>query len=111
MLHLITSQEPCRGRGDTLKTIQATDKGTDHVWAETTALVISESRGTDLPSSPFLVLLTSDHSELEEAELVRLQAHLGKPLEDCVVERERFNFPHPWFAGSTHFYMATIYAG
>ncbi|MFE9287238.1 hypothetical protein [Streptomyces olivaceus] len=63
-------------------------------------------------SHTYYLLTISDQAGADEEELLDdLEAELGKPLADCVVESETINRPHSKFRGSASFRQVTLYAG
>jgi len=110
MLRLITSQDAVRGHEEVLGMIYGGTIDSTSTWVETSALLVTEIQGRPY-GRYFVVVLTNDSSEDDRDELDRLQVELGRPLPECVVEREAFRSPHAFFPGSTSFYMITLYGG
>lgn len=109
MLRLITSQV-AQAEGDVLGMIYAGKIDTTRTWVETSALLVTEVVGRPF-GRYFMIVLTDGFSEDDRDELDRLEAELGNKLANCVVERESYEGAHPFFPGSTSFYLVTLYGG
>lgn len=107
---IMMSQEAVTAQEETLKLIYGGTVTTTSDWVETTALSVTEVLGEPF-GRYFSIVMTNDLNQDDVEELVRLERELGKKLNDCVVERERINNPHPWFPGSRYFDLVTIYGG
>lgn len=98
---------------DRSKALELIYRGTIHttrIRVMTDSMKITEALGEPFRRY-FLVVLTNLCDEDDEAELARLEKELGKPLGDCIVEKEHHDQPHPWFPGSSSFDLVTLYAG
>jgi hypothetical protein len=109
MLRLISSQTAA-AVGDVLGMIYAGKISTTRTWVETSALLVTEIIGQPF-GKYYMLVITNDVTEDDWMELSRLAQELGKSLPDCVVERERCDNPHPFFPGSRHFDLVTVYGG
>lgn len=111
MLRLISSQEASTSaEEDVLKMIYGGSITKTHTWVETSALLVTKCQGQPF-GTYYVIVLTNDFCEDDISELDRLEGELGKKLDDCVVERERYEGAHPFFPGSQYFHLVTIYGG
>ena len=110
MLQVIASEDAVQADDGVLGMIYGGKISKTKVWVETDSLLVRKCSGKPF-GTYYVVVLTNDADENDSAELRRLEGELGKKLHDCVVERERYDKPHPDFPGSQYFYYVTVYAG
>ncbi|MFD5069151.1 hypothetical protein ACFWNC_14650 [Streptomyces sp. NPDC058369] len=110
MLRLITRQETVEVSDDVAGMIYGGEIVSTSTWVETDALIVTEVQGRPF-GRYFLLVITDQVREDDVAELQRLSDELGKSLSECVVEKERCFEPHPWFPGSSHYDLVTVYGG
>ncbi|MFJ8859752.1 hypothetical protein ACIRD8_15095 [Streptomyces sp. NPDC102451] len=99
--------------GDHSKALEMINTGTietTRTWVETSALIVTECLGAPF-GKYYVVVVTDDAGDDDTKELHRLSAELGKPLGDCIIEKEHHDKPHRWFPGSQSFDLLTVYAG
>ncbi|MEU0952809.1 hypothetical protein ABZ353_10770 [Streptomyces niveus] len=108
MLHMITSEAVVAE--DALGMIYGGTVDSTQTWVETSAMLVTVCKGK--PFGTYFILVLTDAVTAEDlVELQRLEVELGKKLDDCVVERERYDKPHRFFPGSRSFQLVTLYAG
>ena len=110
MLRMISSHEASAPRADVQGMIDGGKVYTTRTWVETEALLVTEVLGEPF-GRYYMIVVTDQADEDDEIELNRLADELGKNLPDCVVERMRVDSPHPWYPGSSYFYLVTLYGG
>ncbi|MGW0081511.1 hypothetical protein [Streptomyces sp. NPDC003393] len=104
----ITQSEADRSKA--LELIYGAEISTTRTWVETDSLLVTEVLGGPF-GKYYAVVITNHAGEGETEELTRLEGELGKPLGECIIEKEHHAKEHPWFPGSKSFDLLTLYAG
>ncbi|GAA1434597.1 hypothetical protein GCM10009601_59320 [Streptomyces thermospinosisporus] len=108
MLDMITPTEADHSKA--LELIYSGKIETTRTWVETEAMLIAEVIGE--PFGRYYQLVITDLVDQDDvAELNRLETELGKPLGECIIEKEHHDNRHSFFPGSQSFDLLTIYAG